>query len=101
LILWFQRREVSYEDGKSARYKNPWSKASQWGVVTCGPEFYETTAVPVEYRGYLIYERMETQTFGYTVFDVVKDGVCITQMNGYNGAKSAIDEILGGEQNNG
>lgn len=69
-----------------SRYKNPWHKPKD---TSCGPEFYTTYAKAKEYRGYLIYERIDG-----AVWDVVKDGVCLTQMAGPNGARRAIDAIL-------
>ena len=53
-----------------------------------GPENYSTDAKPVLYRDYLIYERI----VGH-VWDVVKNGSCIAQMAGPNGAKRAIDKL--------
>lgn len=53
-----------------------------------GPENYSTDAKPVLYRDYLIYQRIAGH-----VWDVVKDGACITQLAGLNGAKRAIDEL--------
>ena len=54
-----------------------------------GPENYSTDEKPVLYRDHLIYERIEG-----CVWDVVKDGSCITQLAGLNGAKRAIDKLL-------
>lgn len=67
-------------------YKNPWHKPIN---NIYGPENYSTDEAPTEYRNYLIYERI----FG-RVWDVVKDGKCITQLAGLNGAKRAIDKLL-------
>jgi hypothetical protein len=59
-----------------------------------GPKFYETESVPVEHAGLLIYQRQE---FGYPVFDVVKDGVCLSQMAGLGGAKWAAETLAQGK----
>jgi hypothetical protein len=66
-------------------YKNPWYKPQN---PLYGPENYSTDENPVLYRDYLIYQRI----FGH-VWDVVKDGACVTQLAGLNGAKRAIDEL--------
>lgn len=63
-------------------YKNPCFRP---GKSQYGPEFYETTARAEIYGEHLIYRRTEE------VWDVVKDGVCVTQMAGINGAKKWID----------
>jgi hypothetical protein len=52
-----------------------------------------TEAIPIEYKGYLIYERVKKQ-----VFDIVQDGVCIGMYAGINGAKRWLDTIT--EDNN-
>lgn len=72
-------------------YKNPWHKPNNRDLY--GPEYYTTGEKPQEYKGYLIYERITGN-----VWDVVKDGVCITQLAGPNGARSAIDKILKGNK---
>ena len=77
---------MCYAEGMSATYKNPWWKPDNRGF---GPPFY--TAYPGDvgkpYRGFLIFHRG-------ACYDVVKDGVCVTQMAGPSGAKRAIDSIL-------
>jgi hypothetical protein len=73
-------------------YKNPWHKkypADGWRK-SLGPEFYESDSVPVEYAGLLIYQRQE---FGYPIFDVVQNGICVTQRAGLNGARQAAEVI--------
>jgi hypothetical protein len=70
------------------RYKNPWHKP---GKPQYGPPCYETDVRPAEYLGYLIYHRHAA------VWDVVKDGVCVTQRAGPNGARQAIAALLRGE----
>ncbi len=69
-------------------YRNTWHKPKD---AKYGPEFYETSARPVEYRGFLIYHRQET------VYDIVVEGVCVGQYAGPNGARRAIDAALTGE----
>lgn len=70
-------------------YKNPWYKPKN---PTYGPEYYTTDAKPLEYKGFSIYER-----FIDICFDVVKDGTCISQRAGLNGAKRFIDSLEGTE----
>lgn len=65
-------------------YRNPWHKTNG----DCGPALYKTEAEPMKYRGFLIYERIKG-----VVWDVVKDGECVTQRAGLNGAKEAIDQM--------
>ena len=68
-------------------YRNPWHEPRD---SRYGPAFYETDARGVPYRGYLIYERIDGR-----VWDVVKDGTCVTQRAGPRGAREAIDQRLG------
>jgi len=63
-------------------YKNPWHSKT---LLNYGPEFYETSVRPIIYKNYLIYNRHAS------VWDVVKGGVCITQMAGLRGAQERID----------
>lgn len=63
-------------------YKNPWHRKGH------GPPKYRTESRPTKYRGHLIYQRIKGH-----VWDVVKDGACITQRAGMGGAKRAIDAI--------
>lgn len=67
-----------------ATYTNPWHKP---GKPEYGPAIYQTDAAPTEYGGHLIYHRQAQ------VWDVVKDGACVTQMAGPDGARRAIDAI--------
>lgn len=53
-----------------------------------GPVMYSTEVKPKEYKGHLIYERIAG-----SVWDVVKDGVCLTQRAGPNGARQYIDGL--------
>lgn len=66
-------------------YKNPWHKPED---RYSGPRLYECQYAPKEYKGYLIFERI----YG-TCWDVVKDGVCVTQRAGQNGARQYIDKL--------
>lgn len=70
----------------TVRYRNPWHEPHS---QTYGPREYETDARPQSYRGYLIYERIKG-----VCWDVVKDGECVTQMAGLDGARRAIDMAL-------
>lgn len=72
------------ENQNEAPYKNPWHRPMD---PMYGPPMYKTSVTPTRYRGFLIYHRLEC------VWDVVKDGTCITQRAGFNGAKRAIDDI--------
>lgn len=65
-------------------YRNPWHNPAH---PNQGPRVYETDAQPIEYGGYLIYQRIPG-----VVWDVVRDGVCVTQRAGLSGAKSFIEE---------
>ena len=64
------------------RYKNPWHKA---GAQQYGPLFYETDTKPIKAaNGHIIYERIKG-----VCWDVVKDGVCVSQRAGLHGAHEA------------
>ncbi|HEV7253836.1 MAG TPA: hypothetical protein VGN97_12190 [Mesorhizobium sp.] len=67
-----------------ARYRNPWHRPHD---ASYGPEFYETDARPAEYRGHLVYRRLSA------CWDIVKDGECVGQYAGPNGARRAIDAL--------
>ena len=69
-----------------SEYRNPWHRP---GHPEYGPASYVTDARPVEYRGFMIYQRIKGH-----VWDVVRNGQCITQLAGPNGARQAIDAIL-------
>ena len=58
-----------------------------------GKGYIETNATPKEYKGHLIYHRMN--------YDIVTDGVCISECAGPNGAQRAIDKIIAGEYKTG
>lgn len=66
-------------------YRNPWHKP---GRSEYGPQFYETTAKPRAHAGALIYERVPG-----CIWDVVVDGVCVTQMAGPRGAREAAESL--------
>jgi hypothetical protein len=66
-------------------YRNPWHKPE---TPIYGPAQYTTNAKPVEHAGCTIYERIPGH-----VWDVVRGGVCRTQMAGLNGAKAAAEKI--------
>jgi len=65
-----------------AEYRNPWHKP---GKPEYGPAMYVTNVEPTHYGGFRIYHRLGN------VWDVVKDGECVAQLAGPNGAKSWID----------
>jgi len=67
------------------QYRNPWHKPMH---PQYGPAYYTTNENPTKYKGFLIYERICDQ-----VWDVVRDGECVAQRAGLNGAKRAIDEF--------
>lgn len=69
------------------KYKNPWHNPR---LIHTGPQFYEPhpSSPTFEYCGHQVIERIPR------VWDVVKDGVCVTQRAGKNGAKQAIDAIM-------
>jgi hypothetical protein len=50
-----------------------------------------TDLKPVEYKGYLIYHRINSTIKSGNVFDIVKDDICIGMYAGINGAKQRID----------
>ena len=64
-------------------YQNPWHDPRD---PKYGPVCYTTSVKPTAYKGFLIYNRIPA------VYDVVLDGVCVTQRAGLIGAKSYIDK---------
>ena len=66
------------------RYRNPRYRP---GVPVYGPPVYETAVRPVSHGGYLLYHRQKH------VWDVVRDGVAVTQRAGLAGARRAVDEL--------
>ncbi len=71
-----------------AKYKNPWHNPKD---NRYGPAFYQTDATPTKHAGCEIYHRTPS------TWDVVKNGVCVTQRAGFNGAKQAAEEVSKGE----
>lgn len=69
----------------SATYRNPWHKR---GPHSDSEPTFTANAAPIEYRGFLIYQRIPRS------YEVVKDGVCLTQRAELSGAKWAIDNLL-------
>lgn len=67
-------------------YRNPWHRPDK---PHYGPEFYSTDAKPVEYRGFQIFQRVKG------TWELVKDGVCLTQRAGRNGPRYLADALLG------
>ena len=67
-------------------YSNPWHRS---GKPEYGPQFFETDSRPTPYRGYLIFHRLRD------CWDIVKDGECVSQCAGPNGARARIDQIIG------
>ena len=73
------------------KYKNKWYDKHQISMGNIvNPKYFETEAEPEEYRGYLIYHRFPE------IWDVVKNGVCVGQNAGPNGAKMKIDKLMDG-----
>lgn len=80
------------------QYKNPWfdqSKKNRQPYAGWTQEdryhtaVFESDSEPIPAaNGCLIYSRME---YGYPIFDVVLNGVCVSQRAGLNGAKQAAE----------
>lgn len=68
------------------RYRNPWHKPF---VQHYGPEFFETSARPINYRGFQIFNRFKG------CHELVKDGICLTQRVGGGALRSLADALLG------
>ena len=64
------------------------SYANPWHANGLGPERYTTDVKPTSYRGCLIYQRVPG------CWDVVENGVCLTQRAGLRGAQKAVDTML-------
>ena len=62
-------------------------------------EFIETNVRPKEYKGYLIYHRINSGSKWGDVFDVVKDDVCIKMCTGIGYARQFIDSLIVGVTN--
>ncbi len=67
-----------------ATYKNPFHSEKYHG----SKPIIETDAKPLEYKGFVIYERIRG-----SVWDVVKNGSVVTMRAGLNGAKQFIDQL--------
>lgn len=72
-------------------YSNPWHKPHD---PIYGPAYYSTDARSISYKGFLIYQRISG-----VVWDVVKDGACVTQRAGISGARRYIDGVMDGLSN--
>ena len=72
-------------NGAKHTYRNPFHSANYTG----SKPVIETSVKPTEYRGFLIF-KIHSQHF-----DVVKDGVLVSQMAGPNGARQAVDAAIG------
>jgi hypothetical protein len=72
----------------TARYRNSFYQ----GVHGSDPEFYQTDVTPIEHAGCLIYQRIKG-----VCWDTVKDGVCIAQRGGIEGAKLAAERVAAGK----
>jgi len=72
-----------------AKYRNPWHKPHNDAY---GPAFYQTDAKPIAHAGHLLYQRIPGPV-GRCCWDVVKDGVCIAQRAGRDGAMRAAETM--------
>lgn len=70
-------------------YRNPWHRSEGRHHADYGPEFYSTDAKPTEYRGFQIFCRHKG------LWELVKDGVCLTQRAGKNGPRNLVDALYG------
>lgn len=70
-----------------AKYVNQWHKPKE---PHYGPAQYETDVDSTQYRGFEIYRRT------ISVFDVVRDCVCVGQNAGLGGAQKDIDAYVDG-----
>jgi len=77
------RNRTSVDDAPSVTYRNPWHEPDD---ARYGPKFYQTNARPFKHAGCLIYQRIAGK-----VWDVVYDGVCLSQRAGRGGAKEAAE----------
>lgn len=80
---------TSTDGGPKAEYVN-----SFWSSRSLDPRVYRTDAKPVEYRGYLIYNRIKSSGHG-GCWDVVTNGRCIGQYAGKSGAHGFVDKLHG------
>lgn len=66
------------------RYLNPWS-----ADPALRPEFFTTEAKPAAYRGFQIFRRLPKS------YELVKDGVCLTQRAGGGTLRMLADALMG------
>ena len=71
------------------RYKNSFHSEKNQN----SKEYFETSEMPIEYKGYFIFHRIKDTIKVLNVFDVVKNNVCIGMYAGINGAKKFIDNL--------
>ena len=83
-------KQIKGHNMTTAIYRNPWHKPRD---RMSSPQFL-CDVRPAKYRGYLIYHRIRSTVRGGDVYDVVKGGVCVSQLAGPNGARRKIDKIL-------
>ena len=77
-------------------YRNAFHNAGN-PYKSTGPSHFTTDAKPIEYRGFLIYERIPTAgKFKYGEIDSVKNGMCVMISCTVQGAKTRIDNFLSG-----
>jgi len=69
------------------KYVNQWHNPKDRHY---GPAEYETEVSPKHYRGFEIYHRT------MSVYDVVRNGVCVGQYAGLGGAQKDIDAYVDG-----
>lgn len=72
-----------------ATYRNLWHTP---GAAHYGPEFFSTDKKPLEYRGFQIFNRHAG------CYELVKDGVCLTQLAGKGGPAKVVDALASGEE---
>lgn len=74
-------------------YKNSFWKAGENNPYSKETLIHDTATGgrPEEYKGYMIYPRWDRFALCY---DIVKDGVCVSQYAGPNGARGAIDNLI-------
>lgn len=66
------------------RYLNPWS-----ADPVAKPEYFTAAVKPIDYRGFQIFHRLPKS------YELVKDGVCLTQRAGGGSLKALADALLG------
>ena len=77
---------------ETVKYKNSFYKAGENNPYS--PEYFiynpDTGNGIKEYKGFTVYARWDRFALCY---DIVKDGVCVSQYAGPNGARRKIDEL--------